>query len=216
MAMWTGGLGISNSGSEADQCVTAESFNLSLITPCSACIPAPCPKTCCSPAGKEGLGCVEWGSHAHNFKSMNVFMLSGRMGGWHLSTLLWICSPRSEVMCNEACDAKYLAMNNYNPMMKCWQTGFNIRVWRHAMHFWMYIIVLMQDYELSPLISGLNWIRMHYPYDAAVSNTRGEQGKARGKPVSTSVEQRGRFHCVHLDWHQLQSLVSDLLDSHGN
>lgn len=56
MAVWTGGLGISNSGSEADQCVTAESFNLSLIM---AAFLHPLQR----PAGKEELGFVAHGDH---------------------------------------------------------------------------------------------------------------------------------------------------------
>ncbi len=183
MVVWTGGLGISDSGSEADQCVTAASFNLSFITQRSCCIPASRPQTCYSRAGKEGLGWVARGSHAHNFFRLpyRVFYDIHCMGGWQLSALLWIHSPWSEAVCNEACSTTYLAMNNYNPMIKCcWQTSFNNHLRRHAVHFWMYIIRLIQDCEFSPNISGWKGIRACYLCDAAVRSTRKEKEEKPG------------------------------------
>lgn len=120
--------------------------------------------------------------------TLDVFRLPYRMfydidcmGGWQLSALLRIRSPWSEAMCNEACSTTYLSMNNYNPMIKCcWQTGFNNHLGRHAVHFWMYIIGLMQDCEFSPIIPGRKGMRARYLCDAAVRSTREEKEEKPG------------------------------------
>lgn len=203
MAVWTGGLGISNSGSEADQCVTAESFNLSLIM---AAFLHPLQR----PAGKEELGFVAHGDHM--LTTLNQWTSLCWLGGWHLSTLLSIRSPRSKAMCNEACDTKYLAMNNYNLTMADRPQHSCEEACSAFLNVYYYIDARLWIFTLNI------WFELNQkPLSVWRSNTReANEKKPEAKPVLTSVERRGRFHCVHLDWHQQQSLVSDLLDSHGN